>query len=187
MRILVACGEPVTRLLLQSTIGKLKAGKDAQPSPKPPVPTHVRKPGLYVCDKDAPQASLEWVVPGLRRTDEEWHAAMVMNHVLGGSFTGRLMKRIRSDEGLTYGVRTSLGEGAYWRGDLTGSLQTKNRSVAYAFRLALEEMKRLQTEAIPAARQSASRAFSSRNSASLGSRAVTRTAASASIRLGRPV
>jgi len=71
---------------------------------------------------------------------------MVMNHILGGSFTGRLMKRIRSDEGLTYGVRTALGEGAYWLGDLTGSLQTKNRSVAYCLRIAIEEMGRLKTE-----------------------------------------
>ena len=56
-------------------------------------------------------------------------------------------KKIRSDEGLTYGVRTTLGEGPYWRGDLTGGLQTKNRSVAYALRLALAEMQRLKGRA----------------------------------------
>jgi zinc protease len=72
---------------------------------------------------------------------------MLMNHVLGGGgFTARLMKKIRSDEGLTYGVRTQLGEGPYYRGDLTGGLQTKNRSVAYALRLALAEMERLKAE-----------------------------------------
>ena len=56
------------------------------------------------------------------------------------------MKKIRSDEGLTYGVTTTLGEGPYWRGDLTGGLQTKNRSVAYALRLALAEMPKLKDE-----------------------------------------
>jgi len=132
--------------LLNRTIGALKAGPGAQPSPKVPVPDFQRTPGLYVTEKDAPQAMLQWVVPGLRRSDPDWHAAMVMNHILGGSFTGRLMKRIRSDEGLTYGVRTALGEGAYWLGDLTGSLQTKNRSVAYCLRIAIEEMGRLKTE-----------------------------------------
>lgn len=136
---------------LNSTLGALKPGKDAQTSPKAPAPDFVRKPGLYVVDKTAPQAMVEWAFPGLRRSDPDWHAAAVMNHILGGSFTSRLMKRIRSDEGLTYGVRTSLGEGAHHRGDLRGSLQTKNRSVAYALRIALAEMKRLQTEIIPEA------------------------------------
>ena len=136
--------------LLNATVGALKPGKDAQVSPKVPVPDFQRKPGVYVSDKDAPQASVQWVVPGLRRSDPEWHAAMVMNHILGGSFTGRLMKRIRSDEGLTYGVRTALGEGAYWRGDLTGTMQNKNRSVAYALRIALQEMQRLKDEALTA-------------------------------------
>lgn len=55
-------------------------------------------------------------------------------------------KKIRSDEGLTYGVRTTLGEGPHWRGDLTGGLQTKNATVAYALRLALAEMERLKGE-----------------------------------------
>ncbi|MFZ4514206.1 MAG: M16 family metallopeptidase, partial [Geothrix sp.] len=103
--------------------------------------------------KDAPQAMVQWAFPGLRRTDPDWHAALVMNQLLGASgFTSRLMKKIRSDEGLTYGVRTALGAGPHWRGDLTGSMQTKNRSVAYALRLALEEMRRMRDEA-PAAEE----------------------------------
>ena len=133
--------------LLNRTVGAISAGKAARPSPKVPTPDFARTPGLYVCDKDAPQAMLQWAFPGMRRGDPDWYPAMVMNHVLGGGgFTARLMKKIRSDEGLTYGVRTRLEEGAYWRGDLTGGLQTKNRSVAYALRLALAEMQRLKDE-----------------------------------------
>ena len=45
-------------------------------------------------------------------------------------------------------MRTALGEGPYWRGDLTGGLQTKNRSVAYALRLALAEMQKLKDEPV---------------------------------------
>jgi zinc protease len=90
---------------------------------------------------------LQWAFPGMRRSDPDWYPAMVMNQVLGGGgFVARLMKKIRSDEGLTYGVRTALGEGPFYRGDLTGGLQTKNRSVAYALRLALAEMQRLKDE-----------------------------------------
>ena len=133
--------------LLNRTVGAIKASPAARPSPKVPEPGFARTPGLYVCDKDAPQAMLQWAFPGMRRSDPDWYPAMVMNHVLGGGgFAARLMKKIRSDEGLTYGVRTALGEGPYYRGDLLGGLQTKNRSVAYALRLALAEMQRLRDE-----------------------------------------
>ncbi|MFZ2494066.1 MAG: pitrilysin family protein, partial [Thermoanaerobaculia bacterium] len=133
--------------LLNATLGSIKAGPNAEVSPKVPVPDFARKPGLYVVDKTAPQTTVQWVLPGLRRTDPDWHAAVVMNHILGGGgFVARLMKRIRSDEGLTYGVRTALSEGPYWRGDMTGGLQTKNRSTAFAMRIAIEEMQRLKSE-----------------------------------------
>ena len=133
---------------LDGTLGVLKPGPAAQASPKPPAPTFVRKPGIYLVDKEAPQALVSWALPALRRSDPDWHAAFVMNQLLGGSgFTSRLMKTIRSNEGLTYGVRTALGPGPYWRGDQTGGLQTKNRSVAYALRLALAEMQKLKDAA----------------------------------------
>lgn len=133
--------------LLNRTVGAIEPGPAARPSPKVPQPGFARTPGLHVVDKDAPQAMLQWAFPGLRRSDADWYPAMLMNHVLGGGgFTARLMKKIRSDEGLTYGVRTTLGEGPYWRGDLTGGLQTKNGTVAYALRLALAEMERLKEE-----------------------------------------
>jgi zinc protease len=55
------------------------------------------------------------------------------------------MKKIRSDEGLTYGIRTVLGEGPHWTGDLVGSAQTNNNTVAYLMRLAIAEMETLKT------------------------------------------
>jgi zinc protease len=130
---------------LNRTIGELKPGSEAKASPKVPAPTFLRKPGIYLTDKDAPQAMVNWAVPGLRRNDPDWHAAFVMNQLLGGSgFTSRLMKTIRSNEGLTYGVYTALGTGVHWQGDQVGRMQTKNRSVAYALRLAVTEMQKLK-------------------------------------------
>jgi len=136
---------------LDRALGALKPAPGAQASPVPPAPAFQRKPGLYLAAKDAPQAMLTWTLPGLRRTDPDWHKAYVMNQLLGGpGFTSRLMKKIRSDEGLTYGVYSNMGPGPHYRGDITGSMQTKNRSVAYALRLALAEMARLK-EAPPTA------------------------------------
>ena len=134
---------------LNRTLGALRPGPEARLSPKVPAPAFPRTPGIYFTDKDAPQAMVTWALPGLRRTDPQWHAAFVMNQLLGGSgFTSRLMKTIRSNEGLTYGVYSALGAGAHWRGDLVGRMQTKNRSVAYALRLALAEMERIKREPV---------------------------------------
>ncbi len=134
---------------LNKTLGALKAAPGAEVSAKVPAPTHVRKPGIYVVDKDVPQSSVSLTIPGLRRTDADWHAVQVMNQILGGSgFTSRLMKKLRSDEGLTYGVGSNFSAGAYWKGDFSCSLQTKNRSVAYALRLILEHLEKIKQEPV---------------------------------------
>ncbi|BDU74516.1 M16 family metallopeptidase [Mesoterricola silvestris] len=137
--------------LLNRTLGALKPGPAAKASPKVPAPAFQRKPGIYVIDKDVPQSLVRFALPGLRRSDPDWFAALLLNQVLGGSgFTSRLMKKIRSDEGLTYGVGTGFGDGAHWKGNWSGSMQTKNRSVAYALRLALAEIERIKAEPVPA-------------------------------------
>jgi zinc protease len=136
---------------LDRTVGQVKAGPKARVSPPVPAPAFARTPGIYVTDKDAPQAMIRWAFPGIRRTDPDWHAAYVANQILGGrGFTARLMKRIRSDEGLTYGVYSTLEPGTWWRGDVTGSLQTKNRSVAHALRLVLEEIGKMKEQPVTA-------------------------------------
>jgi len=134
---------------LNATIGSMKASKDAQVSPKIPAPEFTRTPGIYVVDRaNAPQAVVQWASPGMRRGDTDWYAAVVMNQILGGGFTSRLMAKIRSDEGLTYGIRTALGEGANWTGDFTGNAQTSNNTVAYLMKLALAEMDKLKKVAL---------------------------------------
>ena len=134
---------------LNRTVGAIQPGREARVSPAVPAPDFPRTPGIYVTDKDAPQAMIRWAFPGIRRTDPDWHAAFVTNQILGGrGFTSRLMKKIRSDEGLTYGVYSTLEPGTYWRGDVTGGLQTKNRSVAYALRLALDEIRKLKEQPV---------------------------------------
>lgn len=58
---------------------------------------------------DTPQTYISAGETGIRRDDPDWHAAVVMNYILGGSgFDARLMKEIREKRGLTYGVYSSL-------------------------------------------------------------------------------
>lgn len=130
---------------LNQALGTIKPGPKAVTSPRVPAPDIKRKPGIYLIDKDVPQSMIAFALPGLRRTDPDWYAAFVMNQLLGGSgFTSRLMMKLRSDEGLTYGIETQFGDGIYWRGDWYGFFQTKNRSVPNALRLVLAEIDRIK-------------------------------------------
>ncbi len=117
-----------------------------------PAPRAVRVPGIRVVDKDLVQSRVLLALPGLRRLDADWPAAVVLNQVLGGGgFTARLTRKLRSDEGLTYGVYAGFDEGAHWRGDWTCAFQTRNASVPYALRLTLAEIQRLRREPVPEA------------------------------------
>ena len=79
-------------------------------------------------------------------------ALQVMDFVLGGSgFTSRLLQRIRSDEGLAYGASSDFSFDPHGPGAFTISFESKSETVALAARIALEEMRRLQTEPVSAA------------------------------------
>lgn len=137
--------------LLNETLGALKAGKDAKASPKVPAPEHTIVPGLYICEKDVNQGRVTLNLPGLRQIDPDWPAVTVMNHILGGGgFTSRMVKKIRSDEGLAYSVGSGFSPGPFYAGTFTALFQTKVPTVAYGIRLALAEMERIRREPVSA-------------------------------------
>lgn len=135
--------------LLEEGFGRLKPLPGAAVSPAVPAPDHERKPGIYLSSKDVPQSLVFVALPGLRRSDPDWFPALVANEILGGgTMSARLMKKLRSDEGLTYGINSIFSQGPYFRGDWTVQFQTKNRSVAYALRLVNEQIERIKNEPV---------------------------------------
>jgi zinc protease len=69
-------------------------------------------------------------LPGMKRDDPDWYAAIVMNYVLGGGgFNSRLMNEVRDRRGLAYGASSRLSY--YAKGGLlTASVATRNERVA---------------------------------------------------------
>ena len=58
------------------------------------------------------QTDLVYAVPGVARTASDYDAAMMMSYILGGgSLSSRLMTRLRDEQGLVYGVYSSLAAG----------------------------------------------------------------------------
>ncbi len=65
--------------------------------------------GVTVVDFDTPQSVVRFGHGGIKRDDEDFFAAYVLNVVLGGGgFESRLMTEVREKRGLTYGVYSSL-------------------------------------------------------------------------------
>ncbi|MDD9900120.1 MAG: pitrilysin family protein [Alphaproteobacteria bacterium] len=77
--------------------------------PAPPLPqtghTNLKHGGkIILLPIDTPQTYISAGSEGISHHDKDWHAAVVMNYILGGgAFDARLMKEIREKRGLTYG------------------------------------------------------------------------------------
>lgn len=114
-----------------------------------PTNTVFAKPGIYMVDKAVNQGRVSVMLPGIKRDDPDYFAVMLMNRILGGGgFTSRIMKRVRSDEGLAYSAGSSFPGGVYYPSVFTAAFQTKARTVAYATSIVMEELKRIAAEPV---------------------------------------
>lgn len=81
-----------------------------------------------VVDLPQPQSLVSFTASGIARDDDDFFPAYVLNYTFGGGgFESRLMKDLRVDKGLTYGIYTGLSTGDHLN-TWSGSGQTKNES-----------------------------------------------------------
>lgn len=81
-----------------------------------------------VVDLPQPQSLVRFMGPGIDRNNPDFFPAYVLNYTFGGGgFESRLMKTLRVEKGLTYGVSTSLDPNPSFL-TWSGGGQTKNES-----------------------------------------------------------
>ena len=125
------------------------AGKSGASSVKTPYAApeqlgFLRKPGIYVVDRDITQANISMNQPFVKRPHPDYYPSAVASFILGGgTFNSRLMTRVRSDEGLAYSIRSSVGNDYRDTSMTTIALQTKVESVGLALKLIYEELDKL--------------------------------------------
>jgi len=92
--------------LIDRTFGALPAKAEL----KPVAPVVARGLGRrVVIDLDVPQAVVNFGGPGIARSDPDFMAAYIVNHILGGgAFSSRLYLEVREKRGLAYGISDSL-------------------------------------------------------------------------------
>ena len=75
--------------------------------------------------------------------DPDYFALIVMNRILGGGFTGRLFKNIRSRQGLAYSVFGSYTANFDFPGVFYVGCQTKSESTVHAIRAMIDEVRKM--------------------------------------------
>ncbi|HET9052543.1 MAG TPA: pitrilysin family protein, partial [Cyclobacteriaceae bacterium] len=63
---------------------------------------------VFIEKKESVQSSLRLARKVVNRTHADYPALLLLNHIFGGYFGSRLMKNIREEKGLTYGIHSSV-------------------------------------------------------------------------------
>ena len=111
--------------LVSQLLARLPQGTSCAPLPPVPEVAPLTAAKEERIPFDAAQAQVLVGQPGYKRTDPDFFALLVGNHILGGGgFTSRLMHQVREQRGLTYGVGSSFSPGLH-AGAFTVGLQTR--------------------------------------------------------------
>ncbi len=153
-KLVIAVSGDVDPKAIVAMFGKRLAGWTVvERAPWPPKgPEHQLRPGLYQVEKEIPQGKMRFGHRSIQVTDwssPELYALEVMNDIFGGGgFTSRLMQKVRSNEGLAYGIGSRYGVGTFWPGTFLVGFESKNPTVAYAAKIALEELDWIRREPV---------------------------------------
>ena len=117
------------------------------PLPVFPAPEPLPKPMLKLIDKDLTQATIVLGHIGIDRRNPDFYAVAVMNYILGGGFSSRLVNRIRDEQGLAYDV-DSVFEANVMPGPFAVHVQTRNAAANQALASVFQELKRIRTDPV---------------------------------------
>ncbi len=133
-------------VLIDDLIGDL-------PMEGPAIPDPVEfglEGGTTIVDYDTPQSVAQFGHEGIERDDEDFFAAFLLNEILGGNgVESRLMREVREERGLTYGVYTYLVPKDLAQMYL-GSVASANGTIAEAIEVIRAEWESLATQGVTA-------------------------------------
>jgi zinc protease len=129
--------------LIDRTFGALPAKADLKPV-APAVPQGLGR--RIVIPLDVPQAVVNYGGLGIARSDPDFMAAYIVNHILGGgAFSSRLYLEVREKRGLAYGISDSL----VWLNQtalLLGHTATRADATGQTIEIIEREIRRLAEE-----------------------------------------
>lgn len=141
-----AVSRPEAQALVGRLLAHLPSGAPCPAlAPVPEVPALAEATDLRIPFASA-QAYVLVGQPGFRRSDPDFLALLVGNHILGGGgFTSRLTEEVREKRGLSYSVYSQFAPGLN-AGAFSLSLQTRPDQAAEALKVSRSVIKRFVTE-----------------------------------------
>ena len=103
--------------------------------PAVPEPAQEVKPAVLEAQKDVNQTAIRMGHLGIDKSNPDLYAIRVMDYILGGGFTSRLMTQVRSNEGLAYNVYAAFDVGRRFIGTFEAQTETKSETTARAIGL----------------------------------------------------
>ena len=85
-------------------------------------------------------------ITDLKIADEDHHAALVANYILGGSFGSYINMNLREEHGYTYGARTRFPREKYHNSAFSATTKVRNMVTDSSVVEILKEIKRIRTE-----------------------------------------
>lgn len=112
-------------------------------------PVAIKKPYRQLQEKEGSlQSSLRAAKTIVSRTHPDYPAILFLTHVLGGYFGSRLMKNIREEKGLTYGIYASYNTLKHQQYLVIGA-DVNKENLELTFDEIKKELTRLRVEAVP--------------------------------------
>lgn len=142
--------------LIDRAFGALPANGDRKPVAQATARGLGRR---IVINLDVPQAVVTFGGNGIERSDPDFVAGYIVNHILGGgSFSSRLYQEVREKRGLAYGVSDSL----IWfqrAAVVLGGTATRSDRTADALAIIERETKRMADDGPTPAEMTAAKSF----------------------------
>jgi len=143
--------EEQVRSLMTGQFGSWRARGRAAPLPAAaPTVSHPPTTRVYLVDKPgAPQSVILIGWPGVARTSPDYPALSVMNTLLGGSFSSRLMTNLRETRAYTYGASSGFSYRAI-PGPFTAAAQVRTNVTDSSLVEFFRELRAIRDTPVPA-------------------------------------
>jgi len=110
--------------------------------------TTIRKqPQLTHVEKSIPQTVITLGFPAVKRSDPDYYAAYILNHILGGDLGSRLSSEIREKRGLAYSAGSDM-DALLHTAYLTADFSTRSEKADEALQAAREVMATLAEKGV---------------------------------------
>jgi zinc protease len=136
------------QIQLDRALGRWKAQKSSEPLTVPEVdfPQTIQRSRVPLPGKSQVVTFMGY--PGIRRHDRRFHAAIVLNQILGGdTLSSRLGTEIRDRQGLTYGIYSYFAAGQV-AGPFVIEMQTAPEDTEQAIQSAIALLRQMRQDGV---------------------------------------